>query len=558
MAKEGTLLDLLEPRGFWEDRKTAFVFWDGEKLPIEKLPISKQLSRLPARYQEKIRTLPYSNLGKLSYGNLRKYSSAFAYALKEKFGVESGERVGLMIPNMLQFPIAYFGIQKAGGIAVPLNPLYSSEWLAKVLNDADIRTIFLLDFAFLSKLNEIKEKTPLKNIITTNISDSLPILKKIHVGERHSQFTMLLAEYFGRNVQVKIRPDNIALLLYTSGTTGEPKGVIHTHESLLANAQACQELVKELGLEDGKEIFLASAPYFHITGLATMLHTPLLAKAKTVLIPNPLEFRALLSAITYARPTAFVGFPSQYVGMHTVLSKNPEAYDISSLEVCISGSSRLGTETRKNFELLWGGKIREGYGLSEGGITHCQRTGEEVGAVGRPLNRVTQIIFDSDENRIGELRIHSKYTMNGYWKKPEETAEVLTANGWLCTGDLAKMNTGGSISIVGRVSEDMMKGPNDEKIYFDEIEKVLVANPFIKEAAVVEGKEKRCAAYIVLNHVEDDTLRALEFERLKPILRLYLTQNLEPFKVPRKIHCLKELPRNAMGKVLKKVLRASS
>lgn len=554
---QGTLLELIEPRGFWKDRKPAFVFWDGEKLPIEKLPMSKQLLRLPARYQQKIRELPYSSLGTLSYGNLRRYSSAFAYALKEKIGVLGGERVGLMIPNMLQFPAAYFGILKMGGIAVPLNPLYSSEWLAKVLNDADIRTVVLLDFAFLKKLTEIKEKTPLKNIITTNISDSLPILKAFYVGKHPSQFGVLLKECLGLDVQATIKPDSTALLLYTSGTTGDPKGVIHTHGSLLTNAKACWELVKEFGLKDEEEIFLASAPYFHITGLATMLHTALLANAKTILIPNPLEFRALLSAITYTRPTAFVGFPSQYAGIYNILSKNPGAYDISSLKVCISGSSRLDLEARKNFESLWGRKIREGYGLSEGGITHCQRTGEEVGTVGRPLNRVTQIIFDSDENRIGELRINSTYTMKGYWKKPKKTSETLTANGWLCTGDLVKMSAEGNISIIGRVSEDMMKGPNDEKIYFDEIEKVLMANPFIREAAVVEGKEKRCAAYIVLNHVEDDALRALEFEKLKPSLRQYLRRNLEPFKVPWEIHCLNELPRNAMGKVLKKALRAS-
>src|SRR3989344_1470656 len=492
---KGTLLELLEPRGFWEDRKTAFVFWDGEKLPLEKLPMSKQLARLPEHCQEKIRQLPYFNLGKLSYKDLRDKSSAFAYALKEKIGARGGERVGIMIPNMLQFPIVYFGILKMGAIAVPLSPLHTKEQLFTILNDADIRTIITVDL-FLDKFNSIKKKTPVKNIITSNIFDSLTLIKTIYAGGKPSQFSLLLAESAGKEVDVKIKPSDIALLLYTSGTTGDPKGAIHTHESLFANARACRDLVKELGLEDGKEIFLATAPYFHITGLATMLHTPLCARAKTILVAKPLDFKTMLAAIAHTRATAFVGFPKQYEGMGITLAKNPGAYDISSLKVCISGSSRLDEKNRKDFESVWGHKIREGYGLTEGGITHCQRTGEEAGTVGKQLNGVTQLIFDPDENLIGELRIRSSYSMKGYWNKPKETSEVLTTDDWLCTGDLAKTDAEGNMSIVGRVSEDMMKGPNDEKIYFEEIEKVLLANPFIKEAAVVEGREKRCAAYV--------------------------------------------------------------
>ena len=543
----GTLLDLVEPRKFLEDRKDAFVFWDG--------------------------AWPYCHLGKLSYRALRKKAENLARALPE-IGVKQGDRLAVMLPNMLQFPVVYFGALMAGVVAVPINPLYARtpEEIAKILNDSGAESIVALDL-FLPALEEIEKNVRLKNIIVATAVDSLPILKKIAYYVK----TLFTGNYFyypsGKNPKIKsyaqmiyeggqprnikIKPQDLALILYTSGTTGDPKGVMHTHESLLANAYACKKLVLELGLEESKEIFLAAVPYFHIMGIVAMLNTALLMRAKIVLIPKPSECKTMLEAICHTRATGFVGTPGFFKGLAGELKKDEKKEQASSLKLCISGASKMDLKTKQEFESLWGGKILIGYGLSETGVTHCQREGGETDSIGFPLDGVEEKIIDTDENFIGELCIRSKSNMVGYWHRPEKAREVLCSEGWLMTGDLAKKDTRSGVVILGRAESDFVKGKGGEKISLSQVEDVLMQHSQVVDAAAVGSFFANKRGYEIKAFVALRDPKTSCGEYLLGELMKLCKDNLSLAERPDEIKCVKIIPRNAMGKVLKKQLKAS-
>ena len=537
----GTLLDLIEPRGFLEDRKTAFLFWDG--------------------------ATPSLGLKTFSYAALRKKAERFAAALLE-IGVNPGDRLAIILPNMLQFPIVYFGALMAGAVVVPINPLYARtpEEITKILNDSEAESAVILDL-LLPTLKNIEKDVRLKNIIVTTVADSLPVLKKVAYWVKTSRnknkylhyARLISARRFKKSNLPNICAQDLAVILYTSGTTGDPKGVMHTHESLLANAYACKKLVLELGLEEGKEVFLAATPYFHIMGIAAMLNTALLMRAKIVLIPKPSEFKTMLEAISYTKATGFVGIPGFFKGLAGELRKRVDAADyVSSLKLCLSGASRIDSKTKQEFESLWGGKILIGYGLSETGVTHCQRRGGEIDSVGFPLDGVEEKFADTDENCIGELCVRSKSNMVGYWRKSEKTREVLRGEGWLMTGDLAKMDTKGGTVILGRAESDFVKGRGGEKVPLSSAEEILMRHPQVVDAAAIgnfsenkRGYEIR--AFVVLRDSETSCGEYLLGELMK-----LCKDNLPLAERPDEIKCIRSIPRNHLGKVLKKALRASS
>lgn len=542
MVSHETLLSLIKPRGFLEDRKTAFLFWDGAK---------------PLWYQ-----------GKLSYRDLWKKSRQFAVFLK-KLNVLAGERVGLILPNSPQFLIAYFGILRMGGVAVPISSLYEREQLINVLKDADIRVVVAWD-KFYGELDQIKNETNLKKVIVTGPGDALPSLKaklynrglrkkglEIKMPE-NSDFAVKFSEFaamkFTENNMIAHKPSDLAVLLYTSSTTGDPKGIALSHEALFSNAYSCRQLVLDLGMKDGEEVFLAAAPYFHIMGLAAMLHTPLLMRAKTVLIPDPKNFSKMLSAIEYTKATGFVGVPGFYKMMTGILAKHE--HDLSSLKVCLSGASRLEEGVKKKFESFCGGKILIGYGMSECGVTHCQRISGAVDEIGVPLEGVEHKIADPDESGVGELCVRGKNVMDCYWNKFTKTVEAFDSFGWLHTGDMARINANNSVTLLGRLDYDFVKGKDGEKIPLGEAEKILLSHPHVIESAVAavpkENGKFLIKGFVVLR--DPETVCGEIFKK-----QLFeLLNKLPANQIPHEIHCLKEIPKSPMGKVLKKVLRASS
>ena len=537
---EGTVLSLLEPRGFLEDKRTAFLFWDGEK---------------PLCYQ-----------GKLSYGNLGKKSLRFASFLRE-LGVVAGERVGIMLPNSPQFIIAYFGILQMGGIAVPISPLYEREQLLRVLQDAGIRVIIAWD-KFYGEILQLKNEASLKKVVITDPSDALPYLKSklynfksrtssiMDKFPANGEFVVNFSKFLGMKPLNRdatgLQSTDVAVLLYTSGTTGDPKGIALTHDALISNAHSCKKLVLELGMKDNKEVFLAAAPYFHIMGLAAMLHTPLLMRAKTVLIPDPKNFQKLLNAIEYTRSTGFVGIPGFYKMMAGVLTKHK--YDISSLKVCLSGAAKLGANVKKKFESYWGrGAILVGFGMSECGVTHCQRTPSGTDDIGFALEGVEHKLHDQDENGVGELCVRGRNVMKVYWNKFAKTCETIDIEGWLHTGDMARIDDRNLVTLLGRVDDDFVKGKDGEKIPLGEAEKILLSHPQAVESAVVALPREKgkfvIKGFVVLRDKETvcgDIIKKQLFE---------LLAGLPANQHPDEIHFINEIPKNQMGKVLKRKLR---
>lgn len=537
---KGTLLELLEPRGFFEDWKSAFVFWDGKK--------------------------PYYHLGKLSYRGLRKKAKRFASALINELDLVPGERLAIMLPNMLQFPVVYFGAMLAGVIPVPINPKYNetTNEILKILKDSGAEAIVTLD-RWLPALEAIKKEVKLRHIIVTTPADTLPLLKKIYyrLKTRSSKngyisFAKLTSVRMRGKVSLpNIHPDDLALILYTSGTTGDPKGVMMSHRALLENAKACREYLLRMGLKDGEEIFLAAVPYFHILGIAALLHTALAVRAKTVLVPDPLGFKQIMKAITFTKSTAFAGMPGHYEIMGKALSLNIERYDLYSIKLWISGGAKLHRVHREGFERLVGKKIRNGYGMSELGIVSCQLwNDDEEDSVGELFENVMPIILNPNEEGVGELVIESPAAMIGYWLAPEATNQVMSGK-LLYTGDFAKFsNRGRSVRIIlGSRKKYLIKTRTGEGIDPLEIEKILMVHPDVLEAAVVGVEDERhgekIIACVVLRRHPITACGKIFQESIKE----HCKQFLAGFKIPAEIICVKELPKNATGKVLYEKLK---
>lgn len=548
---EGTLLELLEPQDRRDDNKTAFIFWDGEKFPFY--------------------------LGRLTLKSLRKKARAFANSLVKELGVRPGNRLAIMLPNMLQFPVVFFGALYAGAIPVPINALYKGPEILKILQDSGAGAIVTLD-RFFPEIDKIRHETNLRHIVVTTPADSIPLLKKLVYWWKSwwagTYFHWLAEDYqvlsyagllmrgrFGK-VPVRINSEDTALILYTSGTTGASKGVVMTHQALLGNAKATAGLVKELGLEKGKEIFIAAVPYFHIMGIAALLNAALVMRAKIVLFPvDPKDlhtFEKLLQAISYTKSTAFAGVPGFYSPMVKLLDGRRQKYNLSSVKIWISGSDKWPRSVRDKFEWLVGKKAMNGFGMSELGVVSCQRLNDtDEGSIGRSVMGVRMAILNPNEEGVGELVVQSPYAMTGYLNQPELTKKAIDEDGWMHTGDLAKFGSDGfNICLRGR-KKYLIKTRLGENIDPFEVAEVLLKHPQIMDAAVVgvpdEKRGEKIRACIVLRDPamagKDTRLKTEKTRILRDDIIAHCKKNLAEFKMPDDILALEKLPKNAMGKV---------
>jgi long-chain acyl-CoA synthetase len=531
-------------------------------LQYPPVPLHQLLINSTQKYPDQNAILFY---GKgMTYRELDEETNRFAQALL-KLGVRKGDRVAVMLPNVPQCVIAYYGALKIGAVVVMTNPLYVERELQIQLADSGAETIVALDF-FYPRIEKAKQGTSLKNIILTSVRDKLPWLlsllypikaKKegqwIHVEKKPPIYDMMeiMQQAPSSSPKASVAETDLALLQYTGGTTGIPKGVMLTHKNMVANALQCRHWMPTL--QEGNEVFLAVVPFFHVYGMSACMNLSIYLGTTLVLLPRFVT-KDVLHTIQKTRSTIFMGVQAMYVAINNF--PNVKKYNLSSIKVCISGAGPLHVEVQRQFEALTGGKLVEGYGLSEAApVTHANpiHGKRKPGSIGLPFPDTDVKVVDVETGtrslaigEVGELIVQGPQVMQGYWKKPEETAAVLR-NGWLHTGDMAKMDEEGYFFIVDR-KKDMIK-TRGENVYPREVEEVLFRHPKVKDAVVVGLPDsfsgEKIKAYLILKEGESATAEEI---------LTFCRAELSKFKVPQEIEFRNELPKTIIGKVLRRVL----
>ena len=514
---------------------------------------------------------------KITYAELDKYSSSFANFLQNEIGIKKGDRVAIYLPNTPQFAIAFFGILKAGGIVVPHNPLYVERELEHQLNDSGSKAIITLDkvgdISFVDRVLAVKDKTPIEHIIVTNIGDFLPgakaflgrLLGKVPKKQKIPgtyDLMEILKKYPPEYKKVDINPvEDVALLQYTGGTTGVPKGAMLTHTNMVSDAL----FVKAWGNVTEKDVMMGVLPFFHIYGLTVSFVTSMLSGATVIVVPR-FETKHVLELVQKYKVTFFPGVPTIYVAI--INYPEVKKYKLTTIRACISGAAPLPVVVRKKFMELTGGLLVEGYGLSEASpVTHVNPLDDpkkiKDGSIGIPFPNTDAKIVDVETGEelpigeVGELVVKGPQVMKGYWNMPEETAKVLK-DGWLHTGDIAKMDEDGYFYIVDR-KKDMINAAG-YKVWPREIEEVLYKHPAVKEAAVIGVPDpyrgETVKAYIVPKDEYKDVLTdETKKQQLIQDLEKFCRDHLAAYKVPRLWEFRDELPKSLVGKILRRVLK---
>jgi long-chain acyl-CoA synthetase len=501
----------------------------------------------------------------LTFREVYEQALTLANYLKQ-IGLQKGDRVSIMLPNCPQSVISYYGVLFAGGIVVQTNPLYTEHELEYQLNDSGATVLITLDMLY-PKAAKVKANTKVKHLIITSIKDYLPTIKKwlypfvqrkqsmaVKVEERSDQhlFSKIMAHPNLTELNIKIDPvEDVALLQYTGGTTGVPKAAMLTHRNLIANTLMCAHWMYRCG--KGTESILGILPFFHVYGMTTIMNLAIVQAYKMILLPK-FDAETTLKTIEKLRPTLFPGAPTMYIALlnHPNLSR----YDLSSIKVCISGSAPLPVEVQEKFEKVTGGKLIEGYGLTEASpVTHSNFVwdGKRVkGSIGVPWPDTEAKIVsletgeEAKVNEIGELVVRGPQVMKGYWNQPYETENVLR-DGWLYTGDIGYMDERGYFYIVDRKKDIIIA--SGYNIYPREVEEVLYEHPKVQEAVVVgvphEYRGETVKAFVVLKEGEQCTEEELD---------QFMRSRLAAYKVPRIYEFRKELPKTAVGKILRRAL----
>ncbi|RUL51139.1 MULTISPECIES: long-chain-fatty-acid--CoA ligase [Lysinibacillus] len=532
-------------------------------LTYEEVPVQSFLTKAYEKYPNKI---AIHFMGRdVTYKELYDASLKFANYLR-RLGIEKDDRVAIMLPNCPQAVIAYYGVLFAGGIVVQTNPLYTERELQYQMDDSGAKIILALDILY-PRITKVLKATQIENVIITAIKDYLPFPKNLiypfiqkkqygfSVKVEHKGMTHLFTEIMRTQEALPIETsfnfeEDIALLQYTGGTTGSPKGVMLTHKNLIANTLMCDAWMYKC--KDGEEVLLGVLPFFHVYGMTTVLILSVMKCSKMVLIPK-FDIDQMLKTIDKQKPTLFPGAPTMYIGLlnHPDIGK----YDLSSIKACLSGSAPLPVDVQERFEAITGGKLVEGYGLTETSpVTHANFIwGKRVrGSIGVPWPDTEATIIRSSDGEImpsgeiGEIAIKGPQVMKGYWNRPEETA-MNFVDGWFLTGDLGYMDEEGYFYVVDRKKDMIIAGGFN--IYPREVEEVLYEHDAIQECVVAGVPDpyrgETVKAYIVLK--EGKSVKEEELNK-------YCRQNLAAYKVPRIYEFRKELPKTAVGKILRRTL----
>jgi long-chain acyl-CoA synthetase len=500
----------------------------------------------------------------MTYGELNQKVDQFANLLIEE-GIKPGDRVALYLPNCPACVIAFFAILRAGAILTQLNPLYSASETAHQLKDSGAKWVVSLD-RFVPILRQVAQECDLRKVWVTRINDYFPIpLRWLYVLKAKKEkswvdwpteplfhsFMKEMERSSAAPVKMTLKMDETALLQYTGGTTGVSKGVILTHRNLIVNAYQCKYWFP--GLTEGKEVFMLAIPIFHCYGMTAGMTFALTLGASMVLVPK-FDVLQVLKAVDKYGVSIFPGVQAIYVAINNCPQVGK--YKVRSIKACISGAGPLHQEVQKKFEELTGGKLVEGYGLTEASpVTHCNPVfgKRKIGKIGLPFVGTDCKIMDVQTGtqemktgEIGELVIKGPQVMQGYWNHPEETRIVLK-DGWLYTGDIGFMDEDGFFAIVDR-KKDMVK-VGGENVYPRDVEEVLFQNRKVLDCVVAGVPDEKLVdkikAYIVLKPGETSTPEEIiEFCKGK----------LAKFKMPKEVEFRESLPKNMVGKMLRRLL----
>ena len=510
---------------------------------------------------------------RVTYGELERLSDAFAVALADR-GVKKGDRVALLLPNSPQFIIAELGAWKAGATVLSLNPIYTESELEGPLTNCAPETIVTITL-FYNRVKSIQPNTKLKRVIASNIKEFLPpvlrllftLAKEKKEGHRirlqpgDFWFSDLVkTKGPERKPSVSVSPDDPAIILLSGGTTGTPKGAVGTHRSLVSSGLQLTSWVKNLKSE-AQDIIMLPLPLFHVYANAGIQCEAFVSGNTLSLIPNPRDIKDVLHAIRKDRPTFFISVPTLFIALLNHPDVKAGKVDFKSIKLCISGAAPLMAETKKSFEELTGGRILEGYSLTEAMMACTVNPAlgvKKIGSVGMPLPDVEARIVDPDSGdkilpagEVGEILLRAPQLMQGYWQNPEETAGVLRVHGeggpWLHTGDLGYMDEDGYIFIVDR-KKDVIK-PSGFQVWPREVEEVVSSHPAVLEVGVAgvpdDYQGEAVKAWVVLRSGQQATADEI---------RQYCRQKLAPYKVPKHVEFREGLPKSMVGKVLRRLL----
>ena len=499
----------------------------------------------------------------LTFAQLNCLIDRFA-AILHHLGIGKGDRVAIVLPNLPQYPIVHYAIMRLGAVIVPVNPLYVERELRYQLNDSGAKAAIVLNLVY-PRLKAIRAETSLENIIVTSVKDYLPPLLKLlyRFKERKKGtvarvkkepgvhfFMELMKQKLPSAPEVKVSVNDVAMFLYTGGTTGVSKGTVLTHENLVANAFQTRSWVSDI--RDGEEVILSVLPFFHSYGMTTCMHLSLVCHSKALLVPR-FDTRQVLKLVQKHRVTIFPGVPTMYIAINNY--PDVHKYDLSSIRACISGGAALPVEVQRQFERLTGGRLVEGYGLSEASpVTHANPLYglRKEGSIGVPFPSTEAKIVDLETcedlpvGEIGELAVRGPQVMQKYWNRPEETQQTLR-DGWLLTGDVARMDEDGYFYIVDRKKELIIT--SGFNVYPREIEEVLFQHPKVAEAAVIGVPDAHrgevIKAYVVVKEGKTATTEEIIS---------FCQGKLARFKIPKIVEFRPELPKSMIGKVLRRVL----
>ena len=555
---------------FWNDKRPA-----GVPLDID-MTAFKSVVDVFERSCKKFADRPaFSNLGvTITYAELERHSAAFAGYLQEYTDLKPGDRIAVQMPNTLQYPIAVFGAMRAGLIVVNTNPLYTSREMRHQFKSAGIRALVYLNM-FGKRVQEVLQDTEIDYLIEARMGDMMPAAKGWITNLVVDKVKKLVPAYqlpqaiafksvLRRGAGQVIRPlavalDDIAVLQYTGGTTGLPKGAMLTHGNLVANMQqirACLSQHAEDGLpmfKDGQEIMVAPLPLYHIYAFTANCMCMMVTGNHNLLITNPRDIKGFIKELKNWKFSGLLGLNTLFVAV----MDHPDFKDLdfSHLKLTNSGGTALVKTTAERWERLTGCRIVEGYGLTETSpVASANPYGPQarLGTVGMPVPGTLMKVISDDGNEVGlgergELCIKGPQVMKGYWQNPEATAEVLDAEGWFKTGDVAVIDPDGFVRIVDRKKDlIIVSGFN---VYPNEIEDIVMAHPKVANCAVIGVPDERTGEAVKLFVVP--RAGGVTVEELKA----YCKENFTGYKVPKQIVLRDALPMTPVGKILRRELR---